>query len=141
MNIRLAQESDYEKVIELYNLFVGSDRYSQHNSDSFKKVLKNNNNFIFVATDTDKIIGFATFSIRDVVRYPKPIAELDELFVSENYRKHGIGKLLMNEIEKKAKELDCYRLFIESHYEHKAAHKFYESLGYTNYGYHFIKNL
>lgn len=141
MNIRLAQESDYEEVIGLYNLFLGGDRFSHHDNDSFKKVLKNTHNFIFVATDNNKIIGFITFSIRDVVRYPKPIAELDELFVSENYRKHGVGKLLMNEVEKKAKELDCYRLYIESHYDHKTAHKFYESLGYTNYGYHFVKNL
>jgi GNAT superfamily N-acetyltransferase len=75
------------------------------------------------------------------VRYPKLIAELDELFVNTHYRKNGIGKEFMQKIEDKSKELDCYRIFIESHYDHKGAHVFYESLGYTNYGYHFIKNL
>jgi len=141
MKIRLAQKNDYEDIIQLYNLFVGNDRYSKYDNDSFEKVINNPSNYIFVALDNNRIIGFATFSIRDVVRYPKPIAELDELFVHEDYRKKGIGKLLMTEVENKAKEFDCYRLFIESHYDHKAAHKFYESLGYTNYGYHFIKNL
>jgi GNAT superfamily N-acetyltransferase len=64
----------------------------------------------------------------------------NRIYFSE-YRKKGLGKKLMGEVEKKAKSLHCYRLFIESHYDHKQTHKFYEALGYTNYGYHFIKNL
>jgi GNAT superfamily N-acetyltransferase len=141
MTIRKAHQSDYEELMELYNLFVGSDRYSKHDNDSFQKVIHNPNNVVFVAEDAGKLIGFASFSIRDVVRYPKPIAELDELFVLESYRKQKIGKSLMEVVEKTAKERNCYRIFIESHYDHRAAHMLYESLGYTNYGYHFIKNL
>lgn len=141
MVIRLVNEADYNALMELYNLFVGSDRYSKHDNDSFATVINNPNNFIFVAEDGNKIVGFATFSVRDVIRYPKKIAELDELFVLEDYRQKGVGKKLMEQIESKAKELNCYRIFIESHYDHKTAHNFYEKLGYTNYGYHFIKNL
>lgn len=141
MTIRLATEKDYLSLMKLYNDFVGSDRYSRYDNDSFTKVLHSPTNFIYVAEDEGKAIGFATFSIRNVVRYPKSIAELDELFVDTAYRKHGVGRSLMEHVEMKAKELDCYRVYIESHYDHKAAHTFYESLGYTNYGYHFIKNL
>lgn len=141
MIIRNAITEDYEKLMKLYNLFVGSDRYSKHNNDAFLRVLKNPNNFLFVAEENGLLIGFASFSIRDVIRYPKKIAELDELFVLENFRKSGVGKQLIIKAEEKARKLDCYRMFIESHYDHKTAHQFYEALGYTNYGYHFIKNL
>lgn len=141
MKIRLVKQSDYEQLMELYNLFVGSDRYSKHDNDSFKKVINNPNNFVFIAENKGKQVGFVTFSVRDVIRYPKQIAELDELFVLPDYREKGVGKQLMQKIEDKAKELNCYRLFIESRYDFKTAHKFYESLGYTNYGYHFIKNI
>ncbi|HZE87385.1 MAG TPA: GNAT family N-acetyltransferase [Methylomirabilota bacterium] len=141
MHIRLANDTDYEAVMNLYNDFVGNDRYSTHDHDSFKKVINNSQNFVFVAEDKGKLVGFATFSIRDVIRYPRPIAELDELFVSSEYRQKGLGKKLMQYVEEKARDLGCYRMFIESHYDHKAAHAFYEGLGYTNYGYHFIKNL
>lgn len=72
---------------------------------------------------------------------PRPIAELDELFILESYRKHGIGKQLMEHIELTAREHNCYRLYIESSYRFKGAHAFYEKIGYTNYGYHFMKNL
>jgi len=141
MKIRSAQIADYKSLMTLYNKFVGSDRYSKLDNDSFKKILISKNNYIFVVEDKEKIIGFATFSIRLVVRYPKPIAELDELFVEEKYRRKGVGKMLMDKIMEKAKEAGCYRLFIESHYDHKQAHQLYESIGFTNYGYHFIKNL
>lgn len=141
MKIRLVQTADYADIMHLYNLFVGYDRYSHHDNDSFQRVLQNPHNFVYVAEDDDTLVGFATFSVRDVIRYPKQIAELDELFVLEDYRKKGVGKLLMQEVEKKAKECECCRIFIESHYDHKAAHVFYESLGYTNNGYHFIKDL
>lgn len=141
MKIRPAKSSDYNDLMKLYNLFVESDRYSKHNNDSFEKVLSNPRNFIYVAEEDNHLVDFATCSIRDVVRYPKPIAELDELMVHPDFRKHGLGKKFMDVIEKKAKEYNCYRIFIESHYDHKGAHKFYEALGYTNYGYHFIKNL
>lgn len=141
MQIRKASAFDYDSLMKLYNSFVGSDRYSNHDNDSFQRVLDNSRNFVFVAEEDDTLIGFVTFSVRDVIRYPKPIAELDELYVDPQHRKKGLGKELMKHVEEKAKELQCYRIFIESHYDHKAAHAFYESLGYTNYGYHFIKNL
>lgn len=63
MQIRLAKESDYEKLMRLYNDFVGDDRYSKHNNDSFKNVLNSPKNFIFVAEDKGSIVGFAAFSV------------------------------------------------------------------------------
>lgn len=141
MNIRLAKTTDYKEVMHLYSLFVGDDRYQKPNSNSFAKVVGSTNGLMYVAEAEDQIVGYATFSIRHVVRYPYPIAELDELFVIEDYRNHGTGKLLMNAVMKKAKAIGCCRMYIESHYRHEGAHKFYEKLGFTNYGYHFLKNL
>ncbi len=141
MLIRKAVESDYDQLMSLYNDFVGEDRYSHHDNDSFKKVIHSKSNYIYVAEEENQLIGFIAFSVRNVVRYPKPIAELDELYIDPTHRKKGIGKALMKTIEEKAQELDCYRIYIETNYRFKDAHAFYEAIGYTNYGYHFIKNL
>jgi len=141
MIIREAKKSDYKDLMGLYNDFVDSDRYSKYDNDSFEKVRKSNKNFIYVAEDNDKLVGFVSFSIRLVIRYPKLIAELDELYVSPAFRRKSVGKMLMDKVLSKAKELNCHRLFIEPHYKHEGAHKFYENLGFTNYGYHFIKDL
>lgn len=141
VKIRQARLSDYKEIIQLYNDFFGEDRYWKLDNDSFGEVLNSPSNFVFVAKDQNKIIDFATFSVRRVIRYPKPIAELDELYVMPEYRKSGVGRKLIEEVFKKAKELNCHRLFIESQYKHETAHKFYEALGFKNYGYHFIKDL
>lgn len=141
MQIRGAKPEDYDQIIALYNDFVEEDRYSEHNFDSFKQVLKNPNNFIYVAESGDALIGFATLSIRNVVRYPNPIAELDELYVSPSHREKGIGKKLIEKVEQKAKELNCYVIYIESHDDRQTAHKFYASQGYTKYGFAFRKRI
>lgn len=125
----------------LYNLFVGDERYAGRDNDSFAMVLRNPADSILVAEDAGQLVGFATCNVRRVVRYPKPIASLDELFVLPAYRKRGVGRQLMAEVERLAQTAGCQRVFIESHYKHTGAHTFYETLGYTNYGYHFIKDL
>lgn len=141
MDIRSATEEDYSELMQLYNLFVEEDRYSTYKNDSFGKVLKSPTNFIFVAEENGKLIGFVTFSVRNVIRYSRQIAELDEIFVLSEYREKNIGKQLMEKVEEKAKKLDCFRIYIESAYDKESAHKFYEAIGYKNNGYHFKKNL
>lgn len=141
MLVRSATQSDYEQLIRLYSAFVGDDRYSKPDNDSFEQVLNSQSNFVFVAAKAEKLIGFASFSIRFVIRYPTAIAELDELYVAPDYRDHGIGRALMDEVEKTAKEHGCRRVFIESAYKHLAGHKFYVAAGYQNYGYTFLKDL
>jgi len=141
LKVRLATDKDYKKVMKLYNDFVGEDRYSNYDNDSYQKVLQNSSNFIYIGEEDAQIIGFAAFSVRNVVRYPKPIAELDEIYINPNFRKQGVGRKLMESVENKAKELNCYRVYIESQYKHEQGHKFYEALGYKNCGYHFYKSL
>lgn len=141
MNIRPATADDYQQIMEMYNGLVEEDRYSGHSNDSFDKVINNPSNFLFVAEVDGKLAGFASMSIRTVVRYPAPIAELDELYVDPNQRQHGIGKELMTRVEATAREQGCYRLYIASHFKHEIGHKFYEAIGYDKYGYHFLKNL
>ncbi|MFC1626781.1 GNAT family N-acetyltransferase [Patescibacteria group bacterium] len=141
MNIRQAKLNDYDQLIPLLNGFVGEDRYSKKDFDSFETVITSQNNHLFVAEEQNVLVGFVTFSVRYVIRYPRPIAELDELFVNNSQRKKGIGKALLQQVIKTAQKKDCYRLYIESHYQHKVAHKLYEASGFENYGYHFYIKL
>lgn len=141
MQIRKAEASDYEQVMQLYNLFIGEDKYSRHDNDSFQKVLASESNYIFVAEEEGKLIGFATCSMRYIIRYPHPVSQLDELFVLAEYRRHGLGKQLVEKVEQTAKENGCSLMYIESGYDRKEAHVFYEKVGYTNNGYYFKKSL
>src|SRR5437762_382465 len=138
MKIRRAGKADYNAVMELYNGLVGEDRYSGHDQDSYHLVLDSLQHGIFVADDDGRIVGVASVSIRQIVRYTRPVAELDELYVDPEARSHGIGRALMEIVEDFSREHDCYRLYIESAYQHDEGHKFYEHLGYKNSGYQFM---
>ncbi len=143
VTIREAEDRDYDQLMKLYNFFVDDDRYDSKQEDSFSEVLQTGANYVYVAEDEEKkqLVGFAAFSVRRVIRYPKPIAELDELFIAPAYRRKQLGKKLVDTCLKKAAEIGCYRMFIETHYQHDIAHKLYEKMEFTNYGYHFIKDL
>lgn len=141
--IRKVKKSDYEHLMKLYNAFVGDGRYNGPEDDSFEEVLASGKNFVYVAEEKEggNLVGFAAFSVRTVIRYPRPIAEMDELYVTPAFRGKKIGRRLIETILEKATELGCHRMFIETHYDHDVAHKVYERMQFTNYGYHFIKDL
>jgi len=141
MNIRKAKQEDYNEIMLLFNGFVEEDRYSNHDFDSFKKVLASEDGFVFVAQEGEKLIGFSTMSIRNVVRYPRPIAELDELYVVPDYRRKGIGKALLDICIDTAKSRSCYRIYLESHKDREHAHAFYEKHNFIKYGHSFSKDL
>lgn len=141
ITIREAREADYKELMKLYDEFVEEERYSQGREDSFQEVLASTENFVYVAEDDGKLVGFVTFSMRWVVRYPTPIAEMDELYVKPDYRRKGLGTQLVDTIMKKAGELGCSRMFLRTHFKQEAAEELSKKMGFTHTGHHFIKDL
>lgn len=67
--------------------------------------------------------------------------EIDNFIVNPNYRKKGIGKLLTQFIEEKAKELNCTCIVLDAFTGNFEAHRFYYNQGYVPRGFHFIKTI
>ena len=67
--------------------------------------------------------------------------EIDNFIVHPEYRKNGIGKLLTNFIDEKAKELKCTCIVLDAFTGNFVAHKFYYNQGYVPRGFHFIKTI
>lgn len=137
--IRKALNSYYKEIMALYGKFVeDSKRFAKSNNDSYKQILKSKNSFVYVAFINKKIVGFISFSLRAVVRHPRPILEIEEFFVVPEHRRKGIGKALMNVAISFAKKKKCSRIFLASSKERTDAHKFYKSMKFEEYGYHFL---
>lgn len=56
--------------------------------------------------------------------------EIDWLSVHKDFQKQGIGKKLVAFVEQKAKKLGFRGIYLYSHKDRKAAHKFYNKIGY-----------
>ena len=67
--------------------------------------------------------------------------ELDNIVVSSNYRGKGVGKMIFNFLEKKAKEELCTMLSLDSYTTNYKAHRMFYNEGFVPKGFHFIKVL
>jgi GNAT superfamily N-acetyltransferase len=138
ITLQKAKRSDYRKVISLYGLFVEDPkRYAGPDNDSYLRFLSAPDNTLVLAKLGDQVIGFIAYSLRYVIRYPRPIIEVEEFFVLEEYRRLRIGTRLMDRAFAAAKEKDCQYVFLASGKERIPAHRFYGRSGFDEYAFHY----
>ncbi len=67
--------------------------------------------------------------------------EIDNFIVHPDHRKKGIGKIISEYVDVKAKELKCTCIVLDAFTGNFPAHRFYYNLGYVPRGFHFIKTI
>jgi GNAT superfamily N-acetyltransferase len=78
-----------------------------------------------------KVIGTVKLDI-----YPNfthggaPAGVVDNMVVEPAYQRQGVGRILLAEIDRIAREAGCYKLSLTSHQDRTWAHAFYEALGW-----------
>jgi len=66
---------------------------------------------------------------------------LDNFVVDKEHRAFGIGQILLDAMEEKAKELNCVAVVFDAYTHNFSAIKFYVKNNYLQKGFHFVKNL
>ena len=67
---------------------------------------------------------------RDLIGECNPFMVMENMVVLESRRRHGIGRLLIEELERRAVALGCSYIEFVSSRERGEAHAFYEAVGY-----------
>jgi len=136
--IRAANLEDYESVMRLYGDFVGdTERFLVLGNDSYREFIKDPDCRLDIAEMSGEIVGFIAFSIRRVIRYPKPILEVEEFYVESDKRRQGIGRELMNRAIEFARTKNCEYIFLASSKDRKEVHGFYKTNNFNEYAFHF----
>ncbi|MBC5862008.1 GNAT family N-acetyltransferase [Flavobacterium turcicum] len=65
--------------------------------------------------------------------------EIDNFIVHPDHRKKGIGKIMTDYVDAKAKELGCTMIVLDAFTGNFNAHRFYYNQGYAPKGFHFLK--
>lgn len=126
---RLADSTDAEKFKLLNDLFNGPDTNSIQN---IKKYLGNiDTEKVFVAEYEGNLIGFCCGQIIKSVCYKTCSFELTELYIDENYQKKGIGKGLIDYVERYCNENNIKKIELLTGNCNFNAQRFYENLGYV----------
>lgn len=73
--------------------------------------------------------------------HQQPYALMEDLFVQEEFRGKGQGKALVQAAIEEAKKRKCYKIIATSRYEREKVHKFYQQLGFKDYGKEFRMEL
>jgi ribosomal protein S18 acetylase RimI-like enzyme len=108
IHIRKAEPADLVQVYELIKELAVYEKAPDQPSNPLKKFIeegtcKHPYYYVIVAESGNEVIGIALYYY-GYSTWKGPLIYLDDLVVSENYRKHGIGKMLMDEILSIAKE-------------------------------------
>lgn len=93
-----------------------------------------------VICDQDQYIGVTGiwYSTR---HYAGRSAEIDHVFIEEQYRNQGIGKQFLNWIYEHIKRKGCQTAELNTYVQNYPSHKFYYNEGFEILGYHFLKTL
>ena len=127
----------------LANLFDEYRQFYQQESDieSAKMFLtsrlENNQSIIFLALDNNKGAGFTQLYPSFSSVSMEKIFILNDLYVNPDYRKSGIGTLLLEKAKNYSFENNSIRLFLETDKTNHSAQKLYEQNGWTKDNEHF----
>jgi len=93
---------------------------------------------LLVAEEDGKILGtMVLIIVPNLSHGGLPWAAVENVMVDADYRRHGIGKLLMDYALAEAKKAGCYKLQLISDKTRTEAHKFYRAIGYKASGHGF----
>ena len=149
VKLRHSKATDVKSIIELQAQLdrpLPKDRYE---TKKFQKVIKNyiqsnsikGNRGIILATTDSKIIGLVSFVLLERLNQLCREFWIPELVVSEEYRSHGIGKLLIQKCESIAKRKKGYRIRLESRNDRIDSHNFYKKIGFQQIALTFEKRM
>ncbi len=130
---RIATLDDLDELAALfdnYRRFYGRPEDLQSSRAFIRDRLQSSDSIVFVA-ETTRLIGFSQlypiFSSVSVQR----VYLLNDLFVAPDFRRHGVGRLLLNASRDFAKESGALRLELATAKDNMTAQRLYESVGYV----------
>lgn len=139
MNIKeLINKEEFLETISILN-----EVYPSLTKEDYSKeldfMLENNYGQVGVY-ENDICIGITGYWIGTKLWCGKYL-ELDNVVISEKHRGKGVGEMLFEYMEKKAVELNCNMLALDSYTDNFKAHKFFYKQKYNPRGFHFINIL
>lgn len=93
-----------------------------------------NNEIVYIALDKDKVVGYLAGSINIQGSYvTKSLAEIDNMFILEEYRKYGIGTKLISEFKSYCFKNKIEELKVTASAKNKNAIEFYMKNGFNEF--------
>jgi GNAT superfamily N-acetyltransferase len=126
------KSSDLQGLKNLYEQGFESPATDFSNMLNAYDLIKNNKNYNILCAKVNELIVGSVMGIICFELYGecKPFMVLENVVVLKEFRKQGIAKRLMIQMEELAREHNCSMILFVSSGHRIGAHKLYESLGF-----------
>ncbi|MDP5276545.1 arsinothricin resistance N-acetyltransferase ArsN1 family A [Chengkuizengella axinellae] len=139
MKVRLAEMKDLDSILNIYNQGI-EDRIATLEMET-KKMDYINNWFkerkekyvVIVAEENEQIVGWASINVYNSRCAYKGVGEI-AIYIERANRGKGIGKVLLRELEFRAKQYDFHKLLLFTFPFNKLGQGLYSKMGYREVG-------
>lgn len=96
---------------------------------------------VLVAEQDGVVAALAALELTHPIHHARPVAHLSAFIVAAEHRRRGLGRKLLNEVERAAVAAGCRRIVVTSAEPREDAHAFYLHAGWTYTGRRFAREL
>jgi GNAT superfamily N-acetyltransferase len=142
VELRKALPDDFPDLLILFRQLWPTKTINEEAlKEVFLPVIAAPNRRYFCAVLNNRAIGLGSVTIKDNLWQEGTIAYIEEIAVLESLQGKGIGTELLERLILSAKDAGCRRVELDSAFQRKKAHRFYERHGFENRAYLFSKVL
>ena len=140
--IREIESRDYVSVAAIWRDVLGILLATDETVINTYEKMKGDSRYCTFIADVDgNVVGFATTVETLAIGYPNGYIKMNGLAVLPAFQRRGIGKMLMERVEKLAGERNASFIGLASGFQRTGAHQFYECLGYQKTSFWLRKNI
>lgn len=137
--IRSASEADFPRVVGLIHRGAWGNSPEEPGPplpeayyEAFRAIESDPARAVMVAELGGRVVGTFQFAaIPNLSHQGRPLAQIESVHVDESLRSRGIGEAMLRWAIDESRRRGCFRLQLTSNKGRKAAHRFYERLGFV----------
>jgi ribosomal protein S18 acetylase RimI-like enzyme len=112
---------------------VQEDSKTGFEKDYLRPHMESEKSLVMVAIDGNKMAGYSHAEVQDIPNRPRQIGYIHHLFVTEAYRRRGIGERMYNEIITWFHSRDIERVHLVVYVRNPVADSFWRKHGYMDF--------
>jgi len=144
--IRPATEADIPRLVQLYDDLAITEapieKGKQVSPDEYREVFSRiaadpNHHLLILEADGKVVATLVYILVPNLSHRACPWAIIENVIVDKEYRRWGLGRVLMDYALARSREAGCFRVQLCSSVQRAEAHLFYRSLGFEPSAYGF----
>lgn len=133
INIRKANRTDFGSIYQFVNELEETVFGLENQKNAFEQNIKNKNYIYLIAELNRNPIGFISCHSQSLLHHAgQKIAEIQEMYIIPEKRKIGVGKKLIDELKRVAKQNGIAQLEVTSNKKRTETHRFYQREKFIN---------